>query len=699
MTVQTLSRVAVLTIILLPLVAAAPTVNAYKRLLFGSNTPSADTIDGAHILLQNDVDSATDKHSFLLLSKPRSYMDAAKACRDMHDAPLFAGAYCTSLNRNTGWTEIVPCSKELPIICYNSAPRRTMLIQDITRQVVVNTGVGAIQGFRDQNSFRFLGIKYAEAPIGKLRFAAPVPKAPFTSTFDATAFGYICPQVVQIPIVGDMIDSVFNGAGESEDCLELNVFTPSLKSEGEKGLPVMVYIHGGGFFGFAGSSAPFEPGNLVSRGGVVVVTFNYRLGMLGFTENTAFPRSEIPGNQAIRDQILALRWVKNHIANFGGDPTRVTVIGESAGGTSVRALLSAPSAWDLYTNVIILSDLIGTPFKTPKEAAERTAYFFNAMKCASADIDCARSKPIADVLAAQVEANKKILAAYSWATYIGTLLPTADGDLISADFSDLVQNSQYNTKANIMWGATHDEGAGFIDNYLTSPYTNSSSYAPALKDLWGAQRQKTLINSGLVEKYQTKADGRELLDYIFTAFYYHCPLQFLSEKIAATRSSPSSGSKGSSPRIYNFRFEHGRAVPMLDAPGTFCGSDEHTCHMEDIMPTFGSGLVFGPLLSQTGDDARFSRQIMDRFTSFAKTGDPNPSATLAGVENSNADVSGFQWLPYNEGNRFMRLDLQSSMSGEEARLEDEEVCGLLEKEVKYDFVVHNPTHPEPLPSR
>lgn len=97
----------------------------------------------------------------------------------------------------------------------------------------------------------------------------------------------------------------------------------------------------------------FEPGNLVARGGVVVVTINYRLGLLGWAENSgAWGRSDVTGNQAFRDQILALQWVKKNIASFGGDPSKVTVFGESAGGTSIRALLSAPSAWDLYKGVI-----------------------------------------------------------------------------------------------------------------------------------------------------------------------------------------------------------------------------------------------------------------------------------------------------------------------------------------------------------
>lgn len=156
----------------------------------------------------------------------------------------FPSVGCKSLNKNFEKTESSPCTTELPIICVNTAPRRTIAVQDTTRQVSVKTAVGTIQGFRDQNSFRFLGIHYGEAPVGNLRFAAPVAKAPFTSTLDATAFGYVCPQPRSATPI---LDSLINGAEADEDCLNLNVFTPSLKSKTQKGLPVMVYLHGGGY--------------------------------------------------------------------------------------------------------------------------------------------------------------------------------------------------------------------------------------------------------------------------------------------------------------------------------------------------------------------------------------------------------------------------------------------------------------------
>jgi len=159
--------------------------------------------------------------------------------------------FCLSLNKSTQMLENTPCHTKLSTICNNSASRRTTVLQDVTRQVAVNTSVGTIQGFRDQNSFRFLGIPYADAPIGDLRFAAPRAKAAFKTTLSATAFGHICPQASLPPSLASLpttvVDNMLHGATEDEDCLYLNVFTPSLKAKGQKGLPVVVYFHGGGY--------------------------------------------------------------------------------------------------------------------------------------------------------------------------------------------------------------------------------------------------------------------------------------------------------------------------------------------------------------------------------------------------------------------------------------------------------------------
>lgn len=410
----------------------------------------------------------------------------------------------------------------------------------------------------------------------------------------------------------------------------------------------------------------------------MVVTINYRLGLLGFADNPAFPRSEIPGNQAIHDTILALHWVKDHIANFGGDPSRVTVFGESAGAVMIRALLSARSSWDLYSNVIGQSDPINIPFKSARDASDLSSYFFEALRCGATDIDCARSKPITEVLVAQGLANSKMLAAQNWTT--GALIerPSVDGTLIPGEFSDLVKTGKFNLKANIMWGTTKDEAGRFLKDYIPTPYpANTSNYNKVFQGFLGSQRQETLIQSGLIKKYSHNSDSQELLNYFYTAYYFYCPLQFISRQIAAIQSPI--------PRIYNFRFNRGRSIPMFDISG-FCASDDHVCHAKDIIPVFGSGAVV-PSVFQTGDDARFSRMVIDRWTTFAKTGNPNPAADLVGVENTNPDVVNVPWVAYDAQNPVLEFDLESKMvmGGQQ------EVCAFLDEQIKYDFIVRNPT--------
>ncbi|KAG0196345.1 hypothetical protein BGX33_001757, partial [Mortierella sp. NVP41] len=310
------SAVAVLLVTSQVHVEAAP-AKIDKRLLLPT-APSATDIDGAHLLLLNNVDSSNIiKNAYVLLSKPRGYYDGMNTCLSMGDGGYiyipgtsgaselvtllnknpaaqkevsafsqfwvyngFPGIFsnCLAVNKNTGKTDWIPCSTQLPTVCFNSVMRRVLLFEDASRQIKVNTPVGAIQGWRDQNAFRFLGIPYAEAPVGNLRFASPVAKAPFSGTFDAIRYKGVCPQTTQAAgFIPMLLSYLENGATEKEDCLNLNVYTPSLKGKGEELLPVMLYIHGGGFTSFSGSVIIFEPGNMVSRGGVVVVSINYRL--------------------------------------------------------------------------------------------------------------------------------------------------------------------------------------------------------------------------------------------------------------------------------------------------------------------------------------------------------------------------------------------------------------------------------------
>ncbi|KAK3808228.1 MAG: Carboxylesterase, partial [Linnemannia elongata] len=527
---------------------------------------------------------------------------------------------------------------QLPTVCFNSVLRRVLLFQDTGRQIKLDTPIGQLQGWRDMNAFRFLGIPYAEAPTGARRFAAPVAKAPFTTTQDTTEYGHICPQTPKSKGIGSSILAwLENSATEDEDCLNLNVYTPSLKGQGFAPLPVMFYIHGGGFANNSGSIILFEPGNVVSRGGVVVVTINYRLGLFGWFEDTnSWARSNVPGNQAFRDMILALQWVKKNIASFGGDPNRVTVFGESAGATSIRALLSAPSTFDLYQSVIGESDPINIPYHTPQSAARLTNYLMVALGCNSGDLACARAKSANDILEASLTADQLQLNDDTWTTFGLVERPTTDGDLIPADFSALVKAGKHNTKANIMWGTTKDEAGLYVPLYFPNPVPIANA-SDALGLVFDKNRTAIVMGSPYFTLPPANTDAvRDAFTHFGTDYYWLCPLQYLSRQMAAHNPT------------YNFRFSRGRDTPLVG--GNYCSSSTgRVCHSADVQPVFASGASV-PGYSQSGDDARFARQVVDRLTTFAKTGNPNPQLGLIGVESQNPDVTSVQWLPYSATN-------------------------------------------------
>jgi para-nitrobenzyl esterase len=222
--------------------------------------------------------------------------------------------------------------------------------------VKVRSADGWVEGTRTAGGVLvFRGIRYAQPPVGDLRWRAPVPPKPWAGIRSAREFSPDCPQPVSPPLTpGNKVPSVqpSRAPGQSEDCLALNIWTPAHDTNAH--LPVMVWIYGGGFQGGSGALPDYD-GTEFARGGVVLVTFNYRVGVLGFLVYpglTAEAPYHSSGNYGILDQIAALRWVKRNIAAFGGDPTRVTIFGESAGSTSVNILQASPLAKGLFERTI-----------------------------------------------------------------------------------------------------------------------------------------------------------------------------------------------------------------------------------------------------------------------------------------------------------------------------------------------------------
>lgn len=212
--------------------------------------------------------------------------------------------------------------------------------------MIATTSTGEVRGVALHGALRFLGIPYAEAPVGQRRFAEPVARTAWDGVFDATDFGPRPPQ----PVIETAFDAGPPLGPIDEDCLRVNIYTPGL--DGAR--PVMVWFHGGGLA--FGSANEYDGTNLADGNDVVVVTVGYRLGLLGFADLSPCGE-EFAGSASngFRDQILALEWVRTNIGAFGGDPGNVTVFGQSGGGLSILALLGAPAADGLFHRAIVLS--------------------------------------------------------------------------------------------------------------------------------------------------------------------------------------------------------------------------------------------------------------------------------------------------------------------------------------------------------
>ncbi len=212
---------------------------------------------------------------------------------------------------------------------------------NIAEKATVSTNKGKLEGIYQEGVYIFKGIPYAAAPTGNLRWMPPQPVKPWSGVRSARNYGAIAPQNI---VTGDSPGTPnFRDQAQNEDCLFLNVWSPGLDDGGR---PVMFWIHGGGFEIGSGSEWFFEGGNLARRGDVVLVTINYRLGVLGFMNFNEITGGKIPstGNEGLLDQVAALEWVQDNIASFGGSPDNITVFGFSAGGISTGTLLAMPAA-------------------------------------------------------------------------------------------------------------------------------------------------------------------------------------------------------------------------------------------------------------------------------------------------------------------------------------------------------------------
>lgn len=319
--------------------------------------------------------------------------------------------------------------------------------------VVVTTG-GAVRGREKRGVLLFAGIPYAAPPVGDRRFGPPEAHEGWSGTRDATRFGPPAPQA------GGVLGGMFSmgGVEPSEDCLTLNVQTPAIDDAGR---PVMVWIHGGGFTSGTGATPWYDGTALCTRGDVVVVTLNYRLGALGFLHTAGLGGHASSGLAGILDQVAALEWVRDNVAAFGGDPDQVTIFGESAGGMSVGVLLGLPAARGLFRRAIAQSGAASNVLDT--EAAAHIAAAFCDL-AGTADLDALRAAPVATLLEAQAalpaalrsEGLEGAVARHGTLALALPLQPVVDGHALPRPPLDAVADGAA-AGVDLMAGTTRDE--------------------------------------------------------------------------------------------------------------------------------------------------------------------------------------------------------------------------------------------------
>jgi carboxylesterase type B len=306
---------------------------------------------------------------------------------------------------------------------------------------VVRTEGGLVSGTGTATGIStYRGIPFAAAPVGALRWRAPQPAAPWAGVKPGDKFGADCMQPAEYPEL--------RGAGMSEDCLNLNVWSPAQRASAK--LPVMVWIYGGGYT-YGSGSHPSYDGEALARRGVVVVTLNYRIGLLGFMAHpqlTAESPTHSSGNYGVLDQIAALQWVQRNIAAFGGDPARVTVFGQSAGAAAISTLLVSPLSDGLFQQAIMQSVGVMRPMASLSQAEAYGASF-------DPSIQTLRNASATEL----VERLRKAPAVQFGMTQARPLSIVADGHVIRQPDYRAFKNGEFK-KVPILVGNNLDEGGG-----------------------------------------------------------------------------------------------------------------------------------------------------------------------------------------------------------------------------------------------
>jgi para-nitrobenzyl esterase len=469
---------------------------------------------------------------------------------------------------------------------------------------LVQTSEGPVEGTVNNGMNQFLGIPYATPPVGALRWQPPKPHAAWTQPLAANAFGKTCPQITEL--------GVFAGpVSVSEDCLFLNVFAPPAKP-GAKKLPVLVWLHGGGLFD--GESNDYDASALVKggpAGQTVVVTINYRLGLLGYLGHPALDAEGHDfGNYGLMDQQEALRWVHRNIEAFGGDPGNVTVGGQSAGATSTAAVMISPASAGLLHRAIFESGPLLTV--APLELAEsRGTAFATAAGCAQ-DADaaaCLRALSVPKILSLQGTAAAN-------GPYVTGLI--VDGKVLSVPGDVAWSTGKFN-HVPIMNGAVKDEGgfATSINELFFGPlsaeqYTEivTKTYSGPAGPGNGPPNYKPGTAEAVLAKYPLNVYPNPSLAWIAVGSDANvCRHPYLNNNASKFVA------------VYAYEFDD-RDAPWYFPPLSFAHGAAHTIDIQFLFPDWHGGPL-GASHKLNAQEQVLSHQLVTAWTNFMYAGNPN----------------------------------------------------------------------------
>ncbi|XP_066282115.1 cholinesterase 1-like [Branchiostoma lanceolatum] len=476
-------------------------------------------------------------------------------------------------------------------------------IQQVQAAADVTTPAGRVVGLEldvlGTTVHAFLGIPFAQPPVGERRFRRAEPMEPWDGIYNATRRPNACIQN------GEVVNDEYNLWGlntpKSEDCLYLNVWQPTPVPTGAA---VLVWIYGGAFEGGSSSLPAYDGRYLAATEGVLVVSFNYRLSGLGFLYTGT---EDAPGNVGLTDQVLALRWVQDNVAAFGGDPARVTLFGESAGGISIGYHLISPGSRDLFSRAILQSGTALNPwgYNSEADAYEKTVIFANHLGCPT-------DRGSADMLACLREKDAQQLVDTSVVGY-ATIIAVVDGSFLPESPPVAYQSGAFKS-ADLLLGSNEDEGAFFlISNQYPGFSENSESLITKEQFLECIRYQFPPFNGFAVdavafqytdwERLDQDTMYRDAMDDLYGDNSFVCPDVNTGRAHLRNGATP-----------YMYRFAH---RPSNSPQPAWVGA----VHADEVPFVFG--LPLDPVYGFTEEEKDLARRMMRHWANFARTGNPN----------------------------------------------------------------------------